>query len=50
MPRFDPRVYVALDFENPMRALALADRLDPQQCGLKVGKEMFVVAGPEPVR
>jgi len=50
VPRFDPRVYVALDFENPMRALALADRLDPQQCGLKVGKEMFVVAGPEPVR
>ena len=33
-----------------MRALALADRLDPRACGLKVGKEMFVVAGPEPVR
>jgi orotidine-5'-phosphate decarboxylase len=45
-----PRVIVALDFENPMRALALADRLDPRACGLKVGKEMFVVAGPEPVR
>ena len=45
-----PRVIVALDFANPMRALALADRLDPHDCGLKVGKEMFVVAGPEPVR
>ena len=45
-----PRVFVALDFENPMHALALADRLDPRACGLKVGKEMFVVAGPEPVR
>jgi orotidine-5'-phosphate decarboxylase len=45
-----PRVFVALDFENPMRALALADRLDPRACGVKVGKEMFVVAGPEPVR
>jgi orotidine-5'-phosphate decarboxylase len=45
-----PRVIVALDFANPMRALALADRLDPGACGLKVGKEMFVVAGPEPVR
>ncbi|MEP6678583.1 MAG: orotidine-5'-phosphate decarboxylase [Betaproteobacteria bacterium] len=45
-----PRVFVALDFDNPMRALALADRLDPRACGLKVGKEMFVVAGPEPVR
>src|SRR6478752_9684054 len=33
-----------------MHALALADRLDPRACALKVGKEMFVVAGPEPVR
>jgi orotidine-5'-phosphate decarboxylase len=45
-----PRVIVALDFANPMHALALADRLDPRGCALKVGKEMFVVAGPEPVR
>jgi orotidine-5'-phosphate decarboxylase len=33
-----------------MRALALADRLDPHACSVKVGKEMFVIAGPEPVR
>jgi orotidine-5'-phosphate decarboxylase len=45
-----PRVLVALDFANPMRALALAEQLDPAACGLKVGKELFVVAGPEPVR
>ena len=45
-----PRVIVALDFANPMHAVALADRLDPRACALKVGKEMFVVAGPEPVR
>src|SRR5512135_326065 len=45
-----PRVIVALDFANPMHALALADRLDPRQCAVKVGKELFVVAGPEPVR
>jgi len=45
-----PRVFVALDFANPMAALGLADRLDPQQCGLKVGKELFVIGGPEPVR
>jgi orotidine-5'-phosphate decarboxylase len=45
-----PPVIVALDFANPMHALALADRLDPASCALKVGKEMFVVAGPEPVR
>ena len=46
----NPKVIVALDFANPMHALALADRLDPKACALKVGKEMFVVAGPEPVR
>src|SRR5512135_1904356 len=50
MTRPDPRVIVALDFADPMHALALADRLDPSACALKVGKEMFVVAGPEPVR
>jgi len=48
--RTDPRVIVALDFADPMHALALADRLDPAACALKVGKELFVVAGPEPVR
>ncbi|MEO8537344.1 MAG: orotidine-5'-phosphate decarboxylase [Betaproteobacteria bacterium] len=45
-----PRVIVALDFANPMRALGLAERLDPHECGLKVGKELFVTAGPDPVR
>jgi orotidine-5'-phosphate decarboxylase len=46
----DPKVIVALDFAHPARALALMDRLDPASCALKVGKELFVVAGPEPVR
>ncbi len=50
MTAADPRVIVALDFANPMHALALADRLDPAACALKVGKELFVIAGPEPVR
>ena len=45
-----PRVIVALDFANPMRALGLAERLDPRACGLKVGNELFVTAGPDPVR
>lgn len=49
-PSVNPKVIVALDFANPMHALGLADRLDPRHCALKVGKEMFVVAGPEPVR
>jgi len=46
----DPRIIVALDFADPARALALLERLDPSACALKVGKESFVTAGPEPVR
>jgi orotidine-5'-phosphate decarboxylase len=45
-----PRVFVALDYPTGADALALAQRLDPRTCGLKVGKELFVTAGPEPVR
>jgi orotidine-5'-phosphate decarboxylase len=46
----DPRVIVALDFPEAAAALALADRLHPASCALKVGKELFVAAGPEAVR
>lgn len=46
----DPKVIVALDYANPTHAIALAERLDPAQCALKIGSEMFVVAGPQPVR
>jgi orotidine-5'-phosphate decarboxylase len=45
-----PRVFVALDFPNAVDALSLVDRLSPRDCGLKVGKELFVTAGPDPVR
>lgn len=42
----DPRVIVALDFPDANRALALAARLEPSACRLKVGKELFTAAGP----
>lgn len=42
----DPRVIVALDFSDAGEALALAARLDPGACRLKVGKELFTAAGP----
>lgn len=45
-----PRVVVALDFPAAAAALALADRLAPDQCRLKVGKELFTRAGPQLVR
>jgi orotidine-5'-phosphate decarboxylase len=50
MTESDPRVIVALDFPEPRPALALAERLDPAACALKIGKELFVAAGPEAVR
>jgi orotidine-5'-phosphate decarboxylase len=46
----DPKVIVALDFADAAAALALAGRLAPDACALKVGNELFVSAGPDPVR
>lgn len=42
-----PRLIVALDFADVESAMALARRLDPSRCALKVGFELFVVAGPD---
>lgn len=43
----NPRVIVALDYADAASATALAARLDPALCRLKVGKELFTVAGPQ---
>ncbi len=40
------RVIVALDVPSPEEAWAIASKLDPKACRVKVGKEMFVAAGP----
>lgn len=40
---------VALDFSTAAAALALAERLDPRYCRVKVGKELFTAAGPQVV-
>lgn len=49
MPTDAKPVIVALDYDALEPALALADRLDPSACRVKVGKELFVRAGPEAV-
>ncbi len=41
-----PRIIVALDYATAADALAMAGRLDPAQCRVKVGKELFTAAGP----
>lgn len=42
----DPKIIVALDFPGAVPALALAHRLSPELCRLKVGKELFTATGP----
>ena len=42
----DPRIIIALDYPAAAPALALADRLQPSLCRLKVGKELFTATGP----
>ncbi|HKJ09525.1 MAG TPA: orotidine-5'-phosphate decarboxylase [Gammaproteobacteria bacterium] len=42
----EPRVIVALDYPTAEQALALVERLRPDLCRLKVGKELFTRAGP----
>lgn len=45
-----PRVIVALDYPDAESAWRLVKRLESAQCRLKIGKELFTVAGPDFVR
>lgn len=42
-------IVVALDYPTQAQALAMAKQLDPTQCRVKVGKELFTSAGPQVV-
>lgn len=44
------KVIIALDFSERQQVLDLVSRLDPQECRLKVGKELFTSYGPQIVR
>src|SRR5690554_5385073 len=43
-------IIVALDYPNADAALAMADKLEPARCRLKIGKELFTRSGPDIVR
>ncbi|QOR39249.1 orotidine-5'-phosphate decarboxylase [Billgrantia diversa] len=43
----DSPLIIALDHPSLDAALCLADRLDPERCRVKVGKELFTRSGPE---
>ncbi|QUM82869.1 orotidine-5'-phosphate decarboxylase [Moritella sp. 5] len=46
----ESKVVVALDYADEASALNFVDKINPSQCRLKVGKEMFTLFGPEFVR
>ena len=45
-PAAGPRLIVALDYPSSDDALAMAGRLDPMRCRVKVGLELFNASGP----
>jgi len=42
----DPKIIVALDFASHDQAIEFAKKVTPDQCRLKVGKELFTSSGP----
>ncbi len=42
----DSKIVVALDYTNAKDAFSLVNQLDPAQCKLKVGKELYTATGP----
>lgn len=50
MVECDSKVIVALDFDNERHVDHLVDQLSPQNCRLKVGKELFTYFGPHLVK
>ncbi|QWA08905.1 orotidine-5'-phosphate decarboxylase [Sodalis ligni] len=49
-PGFSSPIIVALDYASRSEALAFAHRVSPNECRLKIGKEMFTRFGPDFVR
>lgn len=43
-------IIIALDFHSGDQALSFLDRLDPDLCRVKVGKELFTASGPQLVK
>ncbi|WP_440056060.1 orotidine-5'-phosphate decarboxylase [Pseudoalteromonas sp. T1lg65] len=44
------KVLIALDYDNEEAALSFVSQLSPDECRLKVGKEMFTYFGPQFVK
>lgn len=50
MQSTDPKILIALDYNDQQQALDFVSQLSPKSCRLKVGKEMFTHFGPEFVK
>jgi len=49
--KFDPRrIVIALDLAAEEEAVTLLRKLDPALCRVKIGKELFTIAGPDLVK
>ena len=46
----ESKVIVALDFADEAGAMQLVERINPELCRLKIGKELFTRCGPALVR
>lgn len=44
------QLIVALDYDTRADAMSLVSELDPSQCALKVGSELFTLLGPDFIR
>ena len=45
-----PSIFVAMDFDSIDDAKNLALKIDPNKCGIKIGKELLTSSGPELVK
>ena len=43
----DPKVLIALDYDDQDAAIEFVKQLSPTECRLKIGKEMFTYFGPQ---
>lgn len=46
----EAKIIIALDYSSSEEALILVRQLKPELCKLKIGKELFTIAGPNLVR
>jgi orotidine-5'-phosphate decarboxylase len=46
----DKPIVIALDFESAARATQFLAQIDPTQCRVKIGKELFTASGPDFVK